>query len=326
MPPKDSLKNTFQDDEIKRALAQAKPQNTDALKKALFQSATQEITKPATPEVKGVIEEPHLIKPLRTYQGDVAEAVQTKNESVVSISLAEKKRNEDAPYTPPKNNTFIILIISAVLIFGGIFAVVITLSTRSTTDAPVVIPKPTSLISASKETEIAISEINTSNAFQTFKQKGDTLGISVGSLGALFITDPLKEEQVSPQALFQVIAPNAPAQLVRSLTDFMIGSFAKEIETETFVILTTNSFELSFSGMLGWEKTIRNDLIGFAPTNTGNFSDMFIKNKDVRVIKNTDGVIVFMYSFLNPNTIVLAQSSESFIAILNQFTTNQLVR
>ena len=76
----------------------------------------------ADPETKPKI---ILQKPIRTYEGDIAEALARKNTSVAKITIAENKKEtgEERITNAPqkkKGNNFIMLILSLVFISAGI--------------------------------------------------------------------------------------------------------------------------------------------------------------------------------------------------------------
>lgn len=336
MPPqnqnKQTLKDTLADEAIKNITQKIKPDRNKqepiimGVKKAIVQNAsTQQKTTP-TPEQNP---KETLVKPLQTYQSDVADAIRAKDESVASISLAEKKRGEDRGYVAPvdrSGSTKIVAGLLGLILLGtGIFIIYITLIKKNEDLKPIVIPKPTTLVSASKEGALNVLGLQTSSLFQEMVREGNALGVSEGSLGAIKLVRE-NDTRITPAEFLALTGWNIPNTLARALTDFMIGVYGKELGIEPFVILKVESFDLAFSGMLSWEKNIANDMAGLFTPTEGTFRDGFIKNRDVRAVRDSEGNITLLYSFLDPETIVITQSSEAFVAILNQFTTNQLVR
>lgn len=53
------------------------------------------------------------------------------------------------------------------------------------------------------------------------------------------------------------------------------------------------------------------------------FTDAVIRNKDVRVLKNSEGKIALLYSFLDPSTILITTNEYTFIEILTRYTSKR---
>jgi hypothetical protein len=56
------------------------------------------------------------------------------------------------------------------------------------------------------------------------------------------------------------------------------------------------------------------------------FEDITIQNKDARVLKNVRGDDIILYSFLDPNTLLITSSETAFHEIINKYLANKLVR
>ena len=54
-----------------------------------------------------------------------------------------------------------------------------------------------------------------------------------------------------------------------------------------------------------------------------NFSDIFIYNKDARVILDEEGTVVFGYSFVDSRTLVFFTNNDSFKKIKNSLQNNK---
>jgi len=178
------------------------------------------------------------------------------------------------------------------------------------------------------------------------------------------LTKKMESDTVSitTTELFGILATSIPASAVRAFGDqFMMGMYSTE-KNEPFLILKVTSFDNAFAGMLAWEKTLNKDIgsifssrsipitsVAPAPvaTATGTpstttapatrvvnvdalikteFEDITIQNKDARVLKNTRGDDIVLYSFLDQNTILITSSQKAFHEILNKFIAEKLVR
>jgi len=88
--------------------------------------------------------------------------------------------------------------------------------------------------------------------------------------------------------------------------------------------------------MLDWERFMNEDfspfygpLIATSPTTTtltlrSPFSDQIIRNKEARVLKDSEGEVVIMYSFVDQNTIVITTNESTFVEILTRLTAQRI--
>jgi hypothetical protein len=143
--------------------------------------------------------------------------------------------------------------------------------------------------------------------------------------GANFTTPATTEE------IFTVLAPRAPGAFIRSLgPETMIGT----LQTTTrapFIILTSNTFDVAFAGMLAWEPAMSTDLApffgapvaeSFDPNKGGRtettgvqFSDTRVDNVSVRVLYGATGTERIVYGFVGRNTILITTTKEAFGAL-----------
>ena len=56
------------------------------------------------------------------------------------------------------------------------------------------------------------------------------------------------------------------------------------------------------------------------------FEDRIIRNKDVRVMKDSAGNIVLLYGFLDQKNLVITTNEQTFQEILNRFFASHIVR
>ncbi len=96
------------------------------------------------------------------------------------------------------------------------------------------------------------------------------------------------------------------------------------------MVFKTSSYETSFAGMLKWEETLQQDLTPFlhASTTPGTttFQDVVIRNKDVRVLKDTTGKAAILYSFPSKDTLVITTDEETFKEIIGRLAPTQFVQ
>jgi hypothetical protein len=305
---------------------------------------------PATPVPVTSPEAVHL-KPMRTYESDVAEVLSHTHASSASMAIAEKKRQEKdqiaslkaaEPKSPSHaGKKIFILFICLILIGGGAYAAYYLYSQSAL--APIIqAPKPTATAPAEPRHEPALipadsqvtitadtpnslavlariqKEIATTQAPNTIKEI-----IPVHSVDGRIIRLTAPEMQ-------KIMDVNAPDILVRSLAaPWMLGVYTDtDGSKSTFVVTTNNFFQNAFAGVLEWEKLMPDDLKQYLQTSTlrGVFQDRIIKNKDVREYVSADGHVLFLYSFVSNDKMVMAGSEAALTEILTRLEKQAFVR
>ncbi len=264
-------------------------------------------------EVKRPIQD---LPTLRTYQSDVAEAVKKNNTSVIQIALAESRRAEkfadESKVSSPKN---VLLIIASVLflLLGAGTAVYFIFFTKP---AVVEVAAPTrSLILSDSQKILDINSLDTDGITALIRnEKNKTADIIQKVKEIKFVqTKDAKQTALATQTFLNAITPNIPDNLKRSFgPEFFYGFYSLEKE-EPFILLKTNSYQNTFAGMLSWEGTMLYDLQNLLSDRqldtTGSkeeFEDAVIANKDARVVSDDNGTTIFLYSFLDKNTLLIA--------------------
>ncbi|MDO8572824.1 MAG: hypothetical protein Q7S11_03600 [bacterium] len=290
------------------------------------------------------------IRPLKTYRGDAEEAIQRQKESLASIALREQKKRaaEKESETPPTispENQKRIMVIAAIVVGliaagGGIFTLVRygNFSFTSTPPGETVVVKINSstpfIIVPRYEREVDSTANNSKNTLADTvadeagktPESGSITNIALTQVRMQGLPDLVAGKSNLPAGVFlSTYFTNAPDVLVRALDDnFMLGIYYDTAQKgHAFLIFKTNSFEASFAGMLSWEKTLLQNL-GFligSKEGTGRFKDVVMQNKDTRALLDRAQEPVFIYSFVDRNTLLVAPDKETFgniLDILNQ--------
>jgi hypothetical protein len=227
---------------------------------------------------------------LRTYQGDMAEFIKDRNESVVSIALKEKKAKEEkqkeeeakeakssqetdpkttssvAPSpasipTPPRNpirsknkmgQNISLAVLSIFLLALGVGAVYFVFTNMSMIPSEEVI-LPEKIISYNDT--VAFSGSTPLELGIEMASAFPTNGVTVVDVAA----NGRRIEKASD--LFSFIGASLPATLSRTLQDdYVIGVLNRDGNITRFIILTVGDFGRAFSGMLEWEASMERDL------------------------------------------------------------------
>lgn len=276
------------------------------------------------------------IKNLRTYQGDVEEAIAKNHFTTSTILIAEQKRkaqdetsNEQKAKNLESKNKFFIFIGTLFLVLG-IAAVGIVFYIKSRNTA-IVVQNTKTLMSFSEEKIISVSGLNREKFINDILLEKQSANQQVNSVIYINVINA-KNEPENLEDVLSILAPNMPPSLSRSFDkEYMLGIYSFDTN-EPFLILTTNDFANSYSGMLKWEKDMISDLgkIFSIPQNTGSsspeFKDETMKNRDLRILKDGDKKTVLLYSFIDKNTLVITANGDILNAIIGKYNISKQIR
>ncbi len=164
----------------------------------------------------------------------------------------------------------------------------------------------------------------------------------------LLQTSGTTQQRMSGSIFISKLETRMPSVISRSLTDrFMLGIYGEDSgQKTTFLALTTDFFQNAFAGMLLWEdagladdlalllnykdRAKRDDLSTSTPAAyfgiKGTYSDRVLRNRDVREFRNSYGELLFLYSFINKETLVITTSESAFIGIVDRIEKDSYVR
>lgn len=302
---------------------------------------------PDIPENAPVVAAPvsnEIHKPIvRTYKSDVEETIQTGHVSSINIALAENKKmmgqmkNEELFEKKNKLNKNI-LIISLVLLVGGgaVFLVpyLLVQNQYGPKKAPVETVSSKSIITVDTEEKINTKDLNLARVASTLKERVDQSSTKLGQIKNIYLTegDGVNEKLITSDKFMSLIGSNMPSEVQRTLKpQYMFGMYNFN-GNQRFLILKVGSYDTTFSGMLKWETNLWSDFkelfeLKSSTDTTGSssfgleikkFQDATFDNKDCRVIKDDSGNIIFLYSIIDENTIVITTSTDTLKEIINR--------
>ena len=130
----------------------------------------------------------------------------------------------------------------------------------------------------------------------------------------------------------ETIGRNMPPSLSRSFgKEYMMGIYSFDTN-ETFIIISIDDYSLAYPGMLKWEENMANDLDGLFDLSkngvleTNTFVDETVKNRDMRVLKDSTGKPLVLYSFIDRETLVITKNESILSAIVGKIVLNKQVR
>lgn len=294
---------------------------------------------PETPELKQI----------RTFQGDVAEAIKHQEESLYSIQRAEVKKREKVetevekkapkvkdPEAEKKRKAVLLTLGTLLLVALGGAAAYMGYNEFATKRAPTVVTSvPNRFVRATLETEVSGTSLTRETLVQKLieLEQAEIKDNSVAHI--IFTDDQATSTLLSTEKFLRILESQAPASLVRAFNPlFMFGLMENEDVPSTFMLVKLDSFENAFAGMLAWEKDMVRDLGDVLTTREGvrnlapeaSFEDITIRNKDARILRDTEDKTVLLYSFFENKLLIITDNEETFRTLVTRLTNEKLVR
>ena len=280
------------------------------------------------------------LKQIRTFQGDVAEALQNQDESLVSIQQAEHLRRSSAESNVPISSEnskkikemFFLSLGGIILVALGAVGIWFAYNefVRKTT-APAATAPINRFISP--DSEIDFNTAATSRDVFIKNISAAKENTAPGELKHIVFKKEKVEEEFSlmPVSEFlSILETHAPGSLIRSFSPlFMYGTYGES----AFLIIKLASFENAFAGMLAWEKDLATDIGPLFATARflreilpGTvFTDVTDRNKDIRLLALEEQTIL-LYSFFDNNMLIITDSIETLRTLIERLTREKLSR
>ncbi len=274
---------------------------------------------------------------LRTYQGDVAEYVKDKQESVVSIAVKEKERQEkreaDPLLRPEKIKSehnfvanFKMISVAILLLFLGGAVSFYVFKYLKDSPSGVEVAETSKIIPFNRSTKISFNpSVDIKNELQKISS---TDGVEV-----LLLQDEAMNKISDINTVFKNSNIITPLKLNRTInSEYEIGVFNQKGIKYNFLIITVKDFGQAFSGMLEWEATMQDDLKFIAKDKKEEdesiyeWKDVIIKNKDSRGFINSKEDSIIGYTFLDKNTILIVSSIEAIADLSSMYASRSFAR
>lgn len=296
------------------------------------------------------------LKPLRTFEGDLAEAINS-GESLSSMALAENERRTknpgtilEAPVKPSRQKLFLAIIISALAIGTLVLGAVVYLGKSSnpspTNDTPTEAPTSLSLILADQTKNIDATGSTISNFTGQLIDLRDQGNFTLNTLAEIrfFLPQNGNRRLLTTNEFLTLLGWNPTDILVRSLSSEFVFGFHNFKRNEPFLVFKTRAYQTTFAEMLNWENELRlrsyplfvrtNELLGGGATTTdtliGNrnlaFTDAVIKNRDTRALYDRAGNLLLLYTFADQETVILTTNSDTLIEVIKKLLANKMIR
>lgn len=277
------------------------------------------------------------LKTVKTYMSDMADTVRANEISVIKVALAEQNKHEredlyrQAEGTPTKKIFWVIG--GLILIASAIYGIYFLSNKKEVNNTVVPIIKEETLISYDNINSITIKENESLIEKINVERKETGLAANSGLIKYISINKDTNgvKEKIGARELFSIIESSAPSSLIRSISDsFMFGLYTEEKTNDNpglFVILETNDFNFTYAGMLEWEKTMASDMYDLFKLKTKEsklkvservWKDIFINNKDARVLYNEDDEPILYYIFADRDNLVITDNLDVIKEIISR--------
>lgn len=282
--------------------------------------------------------EENKLKQIRTFEGDVADAIKNQNESIISIQRAgEKRRSENKTEEPEEASNKGLLLalgIVALLVLGGGIAYFTYNTYIEKTALPEVEIPSNQFVSPESVSEIDASTLSKQAMFgvvaiEKSKERGESaithIQLRRGSSTAGLLT---------PEDFMLRINSRAPQPLVRAFGEEIMLGLLGVNPAHTFIVISIDSFANAFSGMLDWERNLAEDILPmFAedevvenlPTNSV-WSDLIIQNRDTRILKDPSGKTVLVYGFFENRLLIISDNESTWRTLADRLEAQKLSR
>ncbi|MES2409700.1 MAG: hypothetical protein V4509_05385 [Patescibacteria group bacterium] len=278
-----------------------------------------------------------IIQNVHTYKEDLEGIINSDKLSLSRIAMMQEgaNRRTEAPSKAEaeekKSMIFYIISISLVLIgigiIGGIY--MLTLSKKAAeTQQAAIIPKEKYIIFAEQNKELDITKTSKTEVAQIIRDTASKFQEEDSVMEIIPVTtDGDTKMRADINELFSSVYQRAPDELLRTLyPKYFLGLYSKKGKTDPFLLMFTNSYDISYPALLNWEGFMKDDLTWMFDTNVTigtttpqlSFKDRVVANTDARSFEDSTGRVAFFYTFIDPNTILFARNTDTVRKVVDR--------
>ena len=277
------------------------------------------------------------IQIIKTYRSDAADATRVVHASMSKLVIADeqqrRERGEEVGATPKKHTGLLIGALVLIALGAASIPVVQYILNQKKVEVPIAIEK--SIIPFDHLENITLEKPNRENflaALDVLSKKQTT----PSSIEYVKIFEKFQDadnktvtQTITPDVFAGLIGPNMPSALARSFDSYMYG-IEDTTNPKPFIMVKTSAYEQTFGYMLRWEAKMILDLSPILNLGTnsisGTFTDKVVTNKDVRAITAADGTILFLYGFLDNQTLVITTNAQTFQNLNTKYLASHFVQ
>lgn len=282
---------------------------------------------------------PNLEGGVRTYASDIAEMMKKEKGSIIKIALAEQQRREEfkKANNPVATKNIIVIFLGIALIVSGIMIFVYSVMSRAKSPDVINLSQNLpALLFSENQSHIDMTELNRRELLNAINTQVNNKTLGAGTINNLFISYRFgqTQSQVPVTMFMQKLGINIPDSFFQNLEDsFMLGVFNQEQTNELFLILKVKDFNEAFLSMREWEASMLSEFVNFFNIDTSSygrvifskdFETVTLFNKESRILKDSSGLILLSYTFLDPKTLLVTTKGDSLDEILKRINLQTL--
>jgi len=288
------------------------------------------------------------LTPLKTFEGDVASTIRKENLSSARILIKERENkplviDETPQIYKPRNFISLVLIFSLLLGLTGAGTYLWWQKKKTDQVKSITAFVHKSLIFADESREISLDTKQSAQIAEEIKMTLTSSAREPGTTGYLkeiYFTNSTSttleektltfKEEVDFQTWVRSLKLNLPDEFSRFVEGpFMFGNYMGESQGHFFVLKTKNYANLA-DALLKQETRIVPILFSLflSPEEVGKvafqgFRDKIYRNLDLRVSKDETNQPLAVWAFLDPETLVIAQTEEILGRIIDAYLSNK---
>lgn len=228
--------------------------------------------------------------------------------------------------------TFLSLILVAGGIFGGLYFY--SKSPFANISGSQVFPNGTyrGLLASNVQKKVVLGTLIEKRLEEVLAYERTQVKLEPDQIQELYFIKGIDDDSflISAEEFLSLSTTRSPETIRRSLLDkFMFGFHRNSTSIEPYLVLKTEFFQNTFTGMLKWEPEIQEDTklwLSDKDVAAETFVDKVLKNKDIRILTDTTGTSLILYGFLDKETLVITTNEETFLEILDRFEKQTYVR
>lgn len=305
----------------------------------------------ASPAARKTDSEEAPVIGMHTLKQDLQHVVRDQKVSLVHAVALEQKRKSEAQgqtqETPrPKSHKARSVVFAIVLLLflgsaalGGVFFI----AQQQAATTPVV--DDDSLVFAEKSVAFRLASTSPLTVRNTLAGARTGAGGTLGSItrivpvietgGPLDASGQPQYRPATTREFFRGIGARLSDEALRAMGDEFFFGIHTVDKNAPVLVVPIASYDHAFAGMLEWEQDMNLDLSPiWMPLTTLTpgpdgiplqraFTDVVMRNYDVRALKDDTGAIQLYYSFPTRDILVIGESPYSFTEILNRLRVNR---
>ena len=293
---------------------------------------------------------------LHTYKGDIASKIQEQQISLATIAQAEAERARRTQPEQTANGNWLrrnwirVAEVAFGLLFIASSAGILAWSYLRIAPLPSVPAATAPYIYVDQKKEVTVSlDDSRETLMQTLTSGKSTEVLPLGlveQISLMVASSSGPRAPLTTRTFFSMVAQKAPDSLVRSLApQFLLGLHSTQ-GNQPFLIFKSTSYEQAFAGMLEWEYSIQDDLAPLFPKSIESalleiattsaastsppvqysapriiktsFLDSTLQNHDTRVVRDAGGTVVFLWSFVDRQTLLITTQADTLAEIISR--------